>query len=123
MVMGSPIVNQAAPAFYREVDACGVKVALKLLAGKWMPIIFYHLRGGPLRFTELWHEILRLSKKVLVGQLRQLEEAGLVARTVYNGFPPEVSYQLTPKGNGLVPIMHSLDQWAMTHVAEAVHIS
>jgi DNA-binding HxlR family transcriptional regulator len=53
MVMGSPIVNRAAPAFYREVDACGVKVALKLLAGKWTPIIFYHLRGGPLRFTEL----------------------------------------------------------------------
>jgi DNA-binding HxlR family transcriptional regulator len=60
---------------------------------------------------------------VLVGQLRQLEEAGLVVRTVHNGFPSEVSYQLTPKGNGLIPIMQSLDQWAMTHVAEAVHIS
>jgi len=37
---------------YREVDACGVKVALKLLAGKWTPIIFYHLRAGSLRFLE-----------------------------------------------------------------------
>jgi DNA-binding HxlR family transcriptional regulator len=108
---------------YREVDACGVKVALKLLAGKWTPIIFYHLVAGPLRFTELWHEIPRVSKKVLVMQLRQLEEAGLVVRTVHNGFPPEVSYQLTSKGAGLVPIMQSLDQWAMTHIAEAVHIS
>ena len=108
---------------YREVDACGVKVALKMMAGKWTPIIFYHLSAGSLRFTELWHEIPRVSKKVLVGQLRQLEEAGLVARTVHNGFPPEVSYQLTPKGNGLIPIMQSLDEWAMAHIAEAVHLT
>ena len=81
------------------------------------------LGAGPLRFTKLWHEIPRVSKKVLVGQLRQLEEAGLVVRTVHIGFPPEVSYQLTPKGTGLVPIMQSLDQWAMTHIAEAVHIA
>lgn len=108
---------------YREVDACGVKVALKLLAGKWTPIIFYHLAAGPQRFTALWHEIPRVSKKVLVAQLRQLEAAGLVARTVHNGFPPEVSYQLTPKGAGLVPILPGLDQWAMAHVAEAVHIA
>lgn len=107
---------------YREVDYCGVKVALKLLAGKWTPIIFYHLAASPLRFNELWREIPRLSKKVLLGQLRQLEAAGLVARSVHNGFPPEVSYQLTPQGVGLVPILQSLDQWAMTHVAEAVHI-
>ena len=108
---------------YREVDSCGVRVALQLLAGKWTPIILFHLIRGPLRFTELWHEIPRVSKKVLVGQLRHLEDAGLVARTVHNGFPPEVSYEFTPKGAALIPIMHSLDQWAMAHVAEAVHIS
>ena len=107
---------------YREVDACGVHVALKLLAGKWTPILFFHLAGGPLRFTALWHAIPRVSKKVLVVQLRQLEDAGLVARTVHNGFPSEVSYELTAKGVGLVPIMQSLDQWAMAHLAEAVHI-
>ena len=108
---------------YREVDTCGVRMALKLLAGKWTPIILYHLVSGQLRFTELWHEIPRVSKKVLVVQLRQLEVAGLIARTVHNSFPPEVSYQLTPKGNGLIPIMQSLDEWAVIHIAESVHIS
>ena len=108
---------------YRQVDTCGVKVALQLLAGKWTPIIFYHLVGGPLRFTELWNQIPRISKKVLVGQLRQLEDATLIARTVHNSFPPEVSYQLTSKGAGLIPIMQSLDQWAMTHLTDVVHLS
>jgi DNA-binding HxlR family transcriptional regulator len=111
------------PHTYRDIDSCGVKVALKLLAGKWTPIIFYHLGTSQLRFTELWHAIPRVSKKVLVVQLRQLEDAGLVERTVHKGFPSEVSYQLTPKGVGLVPIMQSLDQWAMAHLAEAVHIA
>lgn len=108
---------------YREIDQCGVRSALKMLAGKWTPIVFYHLTAGPLRFTELWREIPRVSKKVLLGQLRQLEAAGLIARTVHSSFPPEVSYQLTAKGAELAPILYSLDQWAMTHIAEAVHIS
>lgn len=107
---------------YHEVAQCGVKAALKLLAGKWTPIIFYHLSGGRLRFSELWREIPRVSKKVLLVQLRQLEAADLVARTVQNNFPPEVTYQLTPKGAELAPILHGLDQWAMTHIAGAVHI-
>jgi DNA-binding HxlR family transcriptional regulator len=107
---------------YRDVEHCGVKMALKLISGKWTPIIYYHLMAGPLRFTELWREIPRVSKKVLLTQVRQLEAAGLLMRTVQNNFPPEVTYQLTPKGAALAPILQSLDQWAMSNVADAVHL-
>jgi DNA-binding HxlR family transcriptional regulator len=108
---------------YFDIDQCGVKVALKLISGKWTPIIFYHLTTGSMRFTELWRAIPRVSKKVLLVQLRQLEAAGLVVRTVHNGFPPEVTYCLSAKGAELAPILQSLDHWAMTHVAGAVHIA
>ncbi|KUG06747.1 winged helix-turn-helix transcriptional regulator [Solirubrum puertoriconensis] len=108
---------------YREVEQCATKVALNLISGKWKPIIFFHLSSGAMRFTELWREIPRVSKKVLLEQLRQLESAGLVERTVQNGFPPEVTYQLTHKGAELAPILYRLDQWAMRHIEGVVQIS
>ncbi|GAA4375596.1 helix-turn-helix domain-containing protein [Hymenobacter koreensis] len=108
---------------YRDVEQCATKVALDLISGKWKPIIFFHLSSGAIRFTELWRAIPRVSKKVLLEQLRQLENAGLVERTVHNNFPPEVTYQLTPKGAALAPILHRLDQWAMMYVQGVVQIS
>jgi DNA-binding HxlR family transcriptional regulator len=108
---------------YHEVEFCATKVALGLLSGKWKPIIFFHLASGSLRFTELWRAIPRVSKKVLLEQLRQLEDAGIVERTVHNGFPPEVTYHLTPKGAELAPILQRLDQWALTHIKGTVQIS
>ncbi|WP_400193786.1 winged helix-turn-helix transcriptional regulator [Hymenobacter sp. B81] len=108
---------------YRDVEQCATKVALDLISGKWKPMIFFHLSAGPLRFTELWRQIPRVSKKVLLEQLRQLEQAELVERTVQNNFPPEVSYHLTAKGAELAPILHRLDQWALKHIAGVVQIS
>jgi DNA-binding HxlR family transcriptional regulator len=108
---------------YHDIECCAAKVALDLISGKWKPIILFHLGSGPLRFTELWREIPRVSKKVLLEQLRQLEAATLVERTVQNGFPPEVTYQLTSKGQELAPILQSLEQWAMAHVEGVVQIS
>lgn len=108
---------------YREVETCTTKVALGLLSGKWKPIIFFHLASGAMRFTELWRAIPRVSKKVMLEQLRQLEDAGIVERTVHNGFPPEVTYQLTTKGAELAPILQRLDQWAMKHLEGVVQIS
>ena len=52
-----------------------------------------------------------------------LEQAGLVERTVHNGFPPEVTYQLSHKGAELAPILYRLDQWAVKHIAGVVQIS
>ncbi|UOQ52894.1 winged helix-turn-helix transcriptional regulator [Hymenobacter cellulosivorans] len=108
---------------YHDVEFCATRVALGMLAGKWKPILFFHLFAGPRRFTELWRDIPRVSKKVLLEQLRQLEAAGLVERTVHNGFPPEVSYQLSAKGAELGPILHRLDQWAVKHIEGVVQIS
>ncbi|MCB2407455.1 winged helix-turn-helix transcriptional regulator [Hymenobacter lucidus] len=108
---------------YHDVEFCATRVALSLLAGKWKPIIFFHLFPGPRRFSELWRDIPRVSKKVLLEQLRQLEAGGLVARTVHNGFPPEVTYELSAKGAALAPILRRLDQWAVTHIEGVVQIS
>ena len=52
-----------------------------------------------------------ISERMLVRQLRELEEDGLVHRKVYGTVPPRVDYSLTPLGVSLVPIMESLKAW------------
>jgi DNA-binding HxlR family transcriptional regulator len=69
-----------------------------------------------LRFIHLWRLLPRVSKKVLLEQLRQLEADGLVQRHEYIKFPPEVGYALTDKGKSLMPILRMIDQWATANI-------
>ncbi|KAK0334396.1 hypothetical protein LTR94_016895 [Friedmanniomyces endolithicus] len=79
---------------------CVVDAALNLIGGKWKGVIVYHLLDGPLRFS----------------QLRELEAAGLVHRTVYAQVPPRVDYRLTGAGRTLSPVILALRAWGEAHL-------
>ncbi len=66
-----------------------------------------------LRFGELTRAVPGgISERMLAATVRDLEQAGLVARTVYPEVPPRVEYALTPKGGSLVPLLRQLLEWA-----------
>jgi DNA-binding HxlR family transcriptional regulator len=65
--------------------------------------------------------IPRVSKKVLLEQLRQLEADGLVGRHDHQTFPPEVSYHLTQLGQSLLPVLKAIDQWAPALPAQTLY--
>ena len=50
-------------------------------------------------------------KKVLTAQLRQMEESGLLTRTVYPEVPPHVEYTLMELGCSLKPILDAMWTW------------
>lgn len=107
---------------FDEFKHCGVNLTFGIIAGKWKPVILQHLRTGETRFTNLWRILPRVSKKVLLEQLRQLEADGLVERHEYPKFPPEVGYALTPKGESLIPVLEVINQWAVINFdSVAVH--
>ena len=92
--------------------AQGVEDALKVLDGRWKLIILFHLFGGKvLRFSDLERAIPAISQKMLIQQLRQMEAAGVVRRTVYPQVPPKVEYCLTKWGQALCPALDSLLKW------------
>lgn len=90
-----------------------VEDAIAILEGRWKMLIVAHLYGEPvLRFSELRRAIPQVSQKMLVQQLRGLENDGVVTRTVYPQVPPKVEYELTELGRGLGPVFLALLDWA-----------
>jgi DNA-binding HxlR family transcriptional regulator len=53
---------------------------------------------------------------VLSDRLSELTRAGLIARTVDEGPPVAVSYELTEAGRALLPALHQLSAWAEEHL-------
>ena len=93
------------------VEDCAVRPALKVIGGKWKPVILYHLMNGRKRFGELRRLLPDASQKMLTQQLRELERDGIIARQVYPEVPPKVEYTLTPFGQTLRPVMRELCKW------------
>jgi DNA-binding HxlR family transcriptional regulator len=81
---------------------CGLDTVLALIGGKWKMLILYHLGHGSRRFGELRRLLLGISEKMLIQDLRQMQESGLLVRKDYQQVPPKVEYSITPfwKGAG-----------------------
>ncbi|SON56612.1 putative HTH-type transcriptional regulator YybR [Hartmannibacter diazotrophicus] len=95
-----------------------VERALKVISGRWKAIILYRLYEGPKRLSELKRLFPSLSQKVLIQQLREMEEHGLVHREVFRRVPPRVDYSATPLGVSLEPVLLALCDWGRRHAVE-----
>lgn len=96
--------------------ACGLRAALDIVAGKWKPLILWHLLPGPRRYGSLRREIAGISEKVFLEQLRQLEADGIATRTVVSEQPLAVEYALTPLGRTLAPVLARMSRWGFENV-------
>lgn len=95
-----------------------VERALKVIAGRWKAVILYQLFDGPKRLSQLKGLVPRVSQKVLIQQLREMEEHGLVHREIFRQVPPRVDYSATALGLSLEPVIRSLCDWGRRHAAD-----
>ena len=100
-------------------DECPINRTLKVIGGKWKPIILHWLKHEPRRTGELSRLIPRASGKMLTQQLRELEHDGVIRRKVYHQVPPKVEYALTPLGETLRPILDAMGVWAEANAPRA----
>ncbi|WP_018898847.1 helix-turn-helix domain-containing protein [Rhizobium sp. 2MFCol3.1] len=96
---------------------CPVEATLSFLDGKWKGVILFHLMEGTLRFNELRRKLPSVTQRMLTKQLRELEECGLVSRTVFAVVPPRVDYALTPLGRTLKPVIAALAAWGEENIS------
>ena len=92
--------------------------ALKVISGRWKAVILYHLFEGPKRLSELKRLVTDVSQKVLIQQLREMEEHGIVHREIFHQVPPRVDYTATALGLSLEPVLLSLCEWGRRHATE-----
>lgn len=90
---------------------CGIGPAFEVVGGKWKAVILWEMHAQPCRFGELRRRVAGISEKVLTQQLRELEEAGLVARHVRQVVPAHVEYSLTDWGRSLNAALGPLADW------------
>ncbi|AVK49352.1 HxlR family transcriptional regulator [Clostridium sp. MF28] len=94
---------------------CPVETTLNIISGKWKGIILYRLLGGKIRFNEFKRMMPNITHRALTIQLRQLEQDGVVKRTVYPEVPPRVEYELTSLGFSMEPIIKAMYDWGSTY--------
>lgn len=89
----------------KNVSGCSVEEAMRVIGGRWRLLLVSYLLDGSKRFNELRRDMPEISQRVLTAELRALEEAGLVTRTVYPEVPPRVEYCLSADGARLRPVV------------------
>jgi DNA-binding HxlR family transcriptional regulator len=102
--------------------SCGLDATLRIISGKWKPLILFFLRDGPKRYGELKRLTKGVSDKVLIQQLKDLEADHVLARNDYQEVPPRVDYTLTPLGRSLAEAIVPLCTWGTEHMAEMASI-
>ncbi len=96
---------------------CEKELTLSIIGGKWKMLILWHLgKEGTKRFGELKALIPEITQRMLVNQLRELEEDLIVQRVVYPVVPPKVEYSLTKEGESLMPILDNMYNWGKNYM-------
>lgn len=98
---------------------CAVSLAMDLVGGKWKAVILYYLKNGEKRYTELRKDMSTITEMTLSLQLKQLEEDGLISRSVEGNKPPlKVVYCLTELGKTSIPILDAVNEWGKQIIRE-----
>ena len=91
-----------------EACSCSVAATAEVIGAKWTALLVHDLSEGPRRFSELEHSCAGISPRTLSERLRWLEHEEIVLRRSYPESPPRVEYELTAKGEALLPIIAAM---------------
>lgn len=95
----------------RDLPSCPVATTVSLIGNKWKPLILRDIRTGAKRFSELQKSLDGISQKILTENLREMENDGLLVRTIFPEVPPRVEYSLSELGETMEPLLDAMAQW------------
>lgn len=92
---------------------------LSIISGKWKLKIIYLLAcTAPARYGILKKNIDGITHKMLSTQLKELQQENIIERHEYPQVPPKVEYNLTSKGESLIPIVMSMCVWGKENIKQ-----
>jgi DNA-binding HxlR family transcriptional regulator len=99
-------------------ETCSVAACAEIIGAKWTALLVHDLSEGARRFSELQHSCPGISPRTLSERLRALEDEEIVVRHSYHESPPRVEYELTPKGEALLPIIDEMRRFGHAWLVE-----
>jgi DNA-binding HxlR family transcriptional regulator len=95
----------------REEYTCPLELTHDITKGKWKPIILWQLGKNPRSLSGLEKDIQGINQKMLLEQLKELSDFGLIDKKTFKGYPLKVEYFLTDRGKKMleaITIMQSI---------------
>lgn len=86
--------------------------ASELIGRRWTGAIIFVLLRYRCRFAALRDAIPEITDRMLCDRLQELEQEGIVERTVVPDTPVRVEYALTKKGRALAATVEAISEWA-----------
>lgn len=100
----------------RRRSNCPISFALDLFGDRWTLLIVRDLLfKQKIRYSDFLDSEEHVATNILADRLRTLEEAGIVTRHVAARNAGGVTYQLTPKGLDLAPMLVETILWSAKH--------
>ncbi len=99
-------------------EECAVACTADIIGSKWTAVLVHDLSEGPRRFSELERSCAGISPRTLSERLRALEHEGIIERRSYAESPPRVEYELTEKGEAMLPIIDEMRRFGHAWLAE-----
>jgi DNA-binding HxlR family transcriptional regulator len=102
-------------------ETCSVACCAEIIGAKWTALLVHDLSEGARRFSELEHACPGISPRTLSERLRWLESEDILVRRSYPESPPRVEYELTEKGDALLPIIAEMRRFGHEWLGCGVH--
>lgn len=103
----------------RKDYTCPLEIVHDIIKGKWKTIILFQLKYGKTSLSQLEKDIEGISQKMLLQQLKELQEFGLVDKIVYPGYPLHVDYFLTEaKGKKILEAIQIMQEIGVEYMVE-----
>ena len=101
---------------------CPIRNVLSGIGDRWSLLVLLTLQDNehPMSFRDLCKAIPDVSQKMLTSTLRELEADDLVKRTAYPEVPSRVEYELTERGQSLIPLLNQLVDWSLENMEAIV---
>jgi DNA-binding HxlR family transcriptional regulator len=103
-------VTSGIDAFREAALSCPIPAAVELIGEKWAFLILRGALNGLQHFEE-FQAGLGIARNILSDRLSRLVSGGILERTPDPADKRRVTYSLTAKGEGLLPVVLALRQW------------
>ena len=100
--------------------SCPIEQTFRIVGKKWTVLVLRELFFGADRFGRIKSGVGAINPKVLSDRLKELEDSGMINRSVTPGRPVQIDYSLTEKGRNILPLLFSAAKYSMGNCPDVV---